>query len=244
MKSTTDYNMFKMREDNRAKIKPKRVQEMIEKIQKKNLLHLCPIVVNKSGEVINGNHRLLAAKALGVPIFYLETRSDDEADIPALNDQKEWKLEDYLNYYCRNGYVEYQKLDKFVREKEIPLNLAISVTTINIKTTAKTFRDGEYVFEDKLSAVNTELCRATIEVMKVNISHRLRSFMNGAKFWRAMCELFLHPKFDTEKWLRNLRYHAAQMGPRVSTKDYYKMLVKCYNWKNQEKIKGDELDDE
>lgn len=71
MKSTTNYDMFKFRDDNRTKIRKRHVDTLAESIQRNNQLEKHPIVVNQDMEIINGQHRLCAAKELGIPVYYI-----------------------------------------------------------------------------------------------------------------------------------------------------------------------------
>jgi hypothetical protein len=65
---TTDYDQFKFLESQRNVT---RTSAVLESIKQKNMLDLKPIICNKEKYVLDGQHRLLAAKQLRVPIYYI-----------------------------------------------------------------------------------------------------------------------------------------------------------------------------
>src|SRR5437868_13330592 len=98
MDQTTDYEKFVFRKDNRAKICKEHVDRLIKSIKITNLLQWRPIEVNSAMEVLDGQHRLLAAKALGVPIYYKVIDNATPESIILMNVHKNWGMGDYLNY--------------------------------------------------------------------------------------------------------------------------------------------------
>ena len=72
--------------------------------------------------IIDGQHRLEAAKKLGFPIFYEVQQDLKHEDMFILNkNQKNWGAKDYINYYCEQNYPEYVKLASFAREKKLSI---------------------------------------------------------------------------------------------------------------------------
>jgi len=109
LSSTTDYSLFRLYEDNRV-ITEKSIVKLAEAIKKKNLLSCFPIVVYKKDGVMyitDGQRRYLAAKHLGLRVFYIVNNQCTKEDIPYINSsQSAWRLEDYLHSYfvCVRNY--------------------------------------------------------------------------------------------------------------------------------------------
>ena len=99
---TKNYEMFKFREDNRLKIDQSHVNKLINSIQSRNLLDMRPIIVNSDYEILDGQHRLLAAKNLGVEIYYEIEEKLEHKDIILMNVAKSWAVCDYMNYFVKN----------------------------------------------------------------------------------------------------------------------------------------------
>lgn len=115
IQSTTDYSVFTRVEGNRP-IKRGHVRNLIESIKEQNLLPSKPIIVTKDMGIIDGQHRLEAAKILGLPISYIVADNGvNDLSIPMLNDkQYPWTTEDYVRYFVIHDENEnYIKLRKY-----------------------------------------------------------------------------------------------------------------------------------
>jgi len=71
---STEFDMFKMFSFN-CEIKPKKLRKLKESIQKENLLHLHPIIVDDKYNIIDGQHRFTCARDLNVPIYYVQSEN-------------------------------------------------------------------------------------------------------------------------------------------------------------------------
>src|SRR5690606_774965 len=80
MNKTTDYSIFGEIESNRE-VDLRHVRKLMKAIEKRNLLHLNPIIVDEQNRVIEGQHRLEAAKQLQVPIYYITDNTVNKSDI-------------------------------------------------------------------------------------------------------------------------------------------------------------------
>ena len=69
MKKTKDYSQFKYLPGNRDLVL-NHVDRLVKSISKNNLLKNNPIMINKQGYILDGQHRLQAAEELGVDIYY------------------------------------------------------------------------------------------------------------------------------------------------------------------------------
>lgn len=119
---TSNYNQFKTFTGNR----PIKEQALVNSIKEKNLLHLKPIMVTKDFFVVDGQHRLAAAKILDVPIYYVTCENLTENDIPVLNfNQSSWNLSDFLHFYVNEGYSEYIFVHNIMKEYKLPLHFVV-----------------------------------------------------------------------------------------------------------------------
>lgn len=113
IQSTTDHDQFVFLELNRQIIWS-HITKLKMAIEEKNLLHCQPIVVNEFMEVIDGQHRLIAAKKLKVPIYYMVVKGLTIEDAIILNiTAATWDNYDYLRYYVKAGNPDYKKLQEF-----------------------------------------------------------------------------------------------------------------------------------
>lgn len=231
---TINYEQFKFRKDNRNCIDQAHVKRLIESIRAKNLLELRPILVNKHYEVIDGQHRLEAAKELGVEIYYNIEEDLTAGDIITLNINKQWTLADFLNFYVQNGYDEYIKFKAFMDKNAITARVALNLCLGTMKNVANDFRHGKLVFEDIPAQEDIELCKQTIACIKKN--NGKSNHTESGRFWKAMLLLIKHDDFRVAKWFNNLDKMVGRICPKVSTKDYARLLMDIYNWKNSDRI--------
>ena len=231
---TKKYDMFTLRDDNREKIDQAHVKRLCESINSRNLLEFRPIIVNEKMEIIDGQHRLLAAKQLGVEIYYQVEKKLDALDIIKMNVSKNWTMLDYLNFYCVHEYAEYVKLKDFMDKHNLTLRVALYIAIGERILGYDIFKKGEFVFEDKSMDEEMYICWDTIKFIKK---------MNGGsyythtgRFWKALLKLIRHPEFKLERWMSNLERLVSHFSPKASTLDYIKTISKIYNWHTVPKI--------
>lgn len=242
-KSTTNYEMFKFREDNREKgVNQYNLKDLIEKIRKRNLLPMCPIIVNGAYEVMNGQHRLLAAKFLGLPIYYEVQEDLDFKDMIAMNSGKNWLDSDVLNAFCKNGYDEYIKLKKFMTKHDLSITIAKTLIVGKGRDQGRNFRDGKFIFDEEEFGQAFEICHDTIAIIrKINGSIE-SSFTRSSRFWRPLISLIRHDDFDSTHWFKNISKHTSLFTAKASSKEYSRINQKIYNYHARIKIYLDEVE--
>jgi hypothetical protein len=234
IKKTKDYDQFKFRTDNRERITPSHVKALIESIKSRNLLELRPISVNGDLEVIDGQHRLLAAKALMVEIYYQMDKQLEAKDILLMNVSKSWIMADYLNFYCKNGNQEYQKLADFLKKYNISLKVALNIMLGGGKVPKLYFKKGSYIFNEEEFNDELDICWDTIGYIK-----RMNGFSNytsSSRFWKCLIKLIRHADFNATKWRQNLEKMVERFCPKATTDDYMRLFMDVYNWRNNDKI--------
>lgn len=231
---TKNLEIFKFRDDNREKIRRSDVDALKERIKKRNMLDIFPIIVNKDMEIIQGQHRVLAAKDLGLEIFYQVFDDFKPIDIVTMNSAKAWTNGDILNFYCKNGYPHYLALKDFMTRNNLNLRTALLLTIGESKESMRKFKDGEYIFVQDASDDDLLLCWQTIDLIKKLGGNS--SWTENARFWKAMLRLFRSPTFDSKKWTSNCNKLVSRFAPKGRSDDYCAMVEGIYNYGNQNKI--------
>ena len=224
---TKNYSQFIFREDNRKAHDTPHLERIIHSIKTKNLLHLRPITVNDKMEIIDGQHRLLAAKALGVDIYYDVSKDFTPFDMALMNINKAWTNVDFLNYYVKNKYVEYVKLENFLKKNQIPLPLAVQIITGRNKSLLEDFKQGKMVFNADDCEEALDVCRDTISTIKKNTPGS--NWTGSSKFALALIQLCRKPGFNKEQWFKNLKAMIKTCKPQITLNNYYEMLSKIYD---------------
>lgn len=234
IQKTTDYTVFTFRPDNRRVIDQTHVQRLAHSITSRNLLELRPITVNAEMEILDGQHRLLAAKSLNIPIFYKIEKNLTAPDIILMNISKPWAIEDYLNFYCQHAYIEYQKLQDFAKNNNLSLKLAITLALGYQHVNFHEFRLGKFKFDANIQNEEIDICWDTINCIKKLNGYS--AYTNTSKFWKSLLKLVKHPDFERSRWEVNLPKMVSTFCPKARTEDYIISLQYVYNWRSSQKI--------
>lgn len=111
--STKDYDQFKTVVGNRP-VNITHVNRLIEEIARENLLESFPAFISSDGYMLDGQHRLKAAKANDLEYFFtVSSKTANEHSIGFINSaQKLWTLDDFVHFYAENGNAQYQFLEE------------------------------------------------------------------------------------------------------------------------------------
>lgn len=152
IETTVNYDKFVVLGGNRE-IRDRHVKKLMATIQKRNLLHLYPITVSDRMEVIDGQHRLEAAKRLNLPIYYIVDKTLTLSDTQLINtNMRNWQLLDFVNSYIDRGDEDYIGLKEFVDEYSLPISISASllagVTTMRTDGVINHLKNGHFKVRD------------------------------------------------------------------------------------------------
>ena len=233
IQQTKNYSIFKFIEGNREKISESHVKKLVESIKMRNMLDKRPLLVTKNYEILDGQHRLIAAKQLNVPVYYQIQEDSKTEDILLLNTVQKWTMPDYFNYYVVNGYPNYIRLKEFMINNKLTLNLAYGIVC-GRGIVWKDFKEGKLVFDNNTVSSDLKMCRQTVDyICKMNGKSNYTASM---KFWRAFLKLIKYEEFDYKKWMNNLERMISRVGPRTSEEEYLKMFMSIFNWRAKTRI--------
>jgi hypothetical protein len=137
--STADLSVFKILDGNRN-INLGNVDRLVKSIEENGFLQM-PIIVNENYEVIDGQHRLMAARKLNSIIYYHKVNNYDLNTAIVLNrNQSNWSIADYIRSYCDLGFKDYIILQQFYEaNKDFSLMICAELTSL----------DGHYIYKNK-----------------------------------------------------------------------------------------------
>lgn len=133
--STRKYDMFVSDRFNRV-ITAKdatRLKRLRFSMEKYGFLPF-PILVRRNGEklmVIDGQHRLMVAQELSLPVIYIEAGRDDIVISECAAAQSPWNISDYVLSHASQGKKDYQELMEFAAEHSMALKQAVSLLSGN-----------------------------------------------------------------------------------------------------------------
>lgn len=234
MLTTKDLSMFKYTQDNRP-IDRAHVSRLVSSIRSRNMLQYRPIIVDKEFNVIDGQHRLEAARILGIPIYYEVQENNKAEDIIYFNLSKNWSIIDFFNYFVKNKYPEYLKLDAFCKKHSLAVKLGIFLFLKRTKDLLHDFRSGKFVFEEGDASENVETSLQALDVLKKYVGYGKIGF-DSKKLWKAILTLCSEPSFNMEIWKRNVATLCEKVHAKATEQDMLNHLLWVYNYRNPNKI--------
>ena len=242
---TQDLSIFKIIDGNRIP-NLSHIRRISGSIKQNGVL-MNPIIVNKSFEVIDGQHRLAAAKDQNTGIYYIIAPNYTLKEVHTLNlNQKNWTTKDYMQGYARMGVKPYIRLSEFYqinndftltdciamcsnisggRAANLAQKYRKSKNQINMK---EVFEEGTWKGRDfKLAQTYADQIRA------------IKKYYDGYKrgtFVGTMLSLFSNDNFDYNRFMHKLEIQPGILHDCASRAQYKLLIEDIYNYKSREKV--------
>lgn len=206
-----------------------------------------PILVNERMEVIDGQHRLMAAKEAESFVYYIIVDGYSLNEVHTLNlNQKNWTKKDFMEGYANMGIESYIKLRDFVKKNDdftfndcIALcqntgsgsSRSLSVQTSSAKLESKTLQ----IFEQgswKCGDMNLAQDMAN----KIRMIKMYYLGYNKMSFVGTMMTLFNNTNFDFNEFMHKLRLQPTALVDCANRDQYRTLIEDIYNYKSRNKI--------
>jgi hypothetical protein len=194
---TIDYQKFKLLKTNR-KITKAHVLKLEKSMQKYGFLNSKPITVNSKFEIIDGQHRFIAASNLNLILSYeIDNVNCDDAMIVVNTTSNIWRLNEFIEHYSSKNITEFLELKKLIDTTDYGTSNCISIYGgFSLKPTH--IRNGNIIFK------NSKL-NETIELIEF-FRGKLKFFKTN-KFVESIVNL-VNRKDITSKHLDRLKLNA------------------------------------
>lgn len=250
--STREYSLFKKHNSNRPLLE-KNVVEIMRSVIAKNMLETKPILVTSDFRVIDGQHRLEAAKRLGVDIYFDVLKNADSADIFLLQKQMSWSLENYYTFYVAEEFPEYLALKKFIDKTGLPFSRGLQLLVgRNGAKDGRSFKAGK--FKMPINAVVDESFSKLEKIKDVIdfIDEKLlgkKIFLKSGAFLLALSEFYNIAAVNHAIFMNKLAIRLDLIRPCTRAMDFVSIFKSIYNWKNRnhrivEDIEGEEKEEQ
>lgn len=229
---TTDYKQFKLMPGNRRVVKA-HVKNLAQSMALyPEIFQLKPILVNKHYEVIDGQHRLAAAKQLKVPVWY-EKVGDVGANEAVIinNNQRNWSMLDYARSYAAFGNEEYKAFLR-IRDKfpTLPIYTIMRYIGSKMASGSVKFRNGEF----KADMIQTGEVYLEMLDELAEIYPRFAYHTPSQAVYRA----FMQEGYDHDRMLKKLNMVPEGMVKLNGTnEEILRNLEDIYNFRQQQDVK-------
>lgn len=202
---TREYSRFSNITGNRL-LNNTKIKRMIRDIQAGfDMLRYCPIIVDKSMRVIDGQHRLHVARKVGSNIWYVIADDISLYEIAKLNSNTDkWSMTDFLNCYVTLKRSDYLTLNDFIKKHCISIGIALDLLE---KGKAKSADKGAGKDRFRSGAFKVEHLSEAESLMELSARFQGFEFRKHRDFLSALltlqgsdkCDLdFLHEKYESK----------------------------------------------
>lgn len=243
---TNKLEIFKPIVGNRP-TNPMHIRRLSSSIKQNGLLQN-PIIVNEKMQVIDGQHRLSAAKLADSSIYYIIAKGYNLKDVQTLNlNQKNWNKKDFMDGYAAMGIESYVKLKDFVNYNKV-FNITDCIALCSNGAASKSsslsnkyrpslkkpinlkevFEEGTWKGKDfKLAQENAD----KLKMIKTYYDGYRRSTFIG-----TMLQLLKNDNFNFIQFLDKLKFQKNKLQDSTSVSQYKLLIEDIYNYKRREKV--------
>lgn len=243
--STNDYEKFSILDGNR-KVNLSHLNRLKDSFKQNYLLS--PIIVNEQFEIIDGQHRFLAAKDLQLPINYIKCEDYSLREVQILNtNSKNWNKEDYLKSYCDLGYPEYIKFREFMK-KYPEFNISVCLMLVVDRYVEKKKQDKSYISDTNKSGSymikyfengSLKIKDYKLACDNANKILLIKPYYDGyyrLLFVSTMLTLFKNKNFLLSQFIQKLSYMPNALKHCPNAESYKLLIEEIYNYKSRDKV--------
>lgn len=233
MKTTTNYDLFTLMEDNRdIDLSHRRTKNLAESMVEHGWIEAFPMMVKKQGRrliVIDGQHRLAVAREFGIPVKYVVV--DQDIDVAFLNStSKSWTPFDYANRYAKAGDDNYVELVEFHYKYGMPITTCASIlaNTVRFGNVSDKFYSGRYKIKSRKVATDLAECYTSL----IGISKKLKKNQAIMALWAC----FHVDDFSPSRLIDGADRHGGAIKNMGTMEGFLEIFEEMYNFGRKQRI--------
>jgi len=190
-----------------------------------------PIIVNEAMNIVDGHHRFVSAKELGIPLFY---KVVPDADLykyaKATSVVKRWTSNDWAEYHADSGDDDFIKLRGLMIEFDLRLTVAVPLaegtSTRDRSSTVVKMRDKKM----KVASWGDAFKRAKMLREVRSISAKTASYASYQNAWVSVSR---HEKYNHQHFMNKLRRYVSFIREEPTTSLYIEAILNVYNYRTK-----------
>lgn len=227
IKKSSDYHKFRFMADNR-RINKSHLLKLKESMKTNYLFTV--IIVNENYEVCDGQHRFIACRDLGLPIYYVVCKGYGIKEVTTYNSQtSNWSTKNYLDSYVANKYPSYINYQIFQKKYGFPHRANILLLCgEDYRTHEVHFKKGNFKINDIKKAVT--YAERILKCAQYYKDYKRKNFIG------AMYKLLQKEVFSMEEFLQKLKLKSSMMKNCTTVKEYIELIEEIYNFRRGDKV--------
>lgn len=226
--STIDYGQFKIDKANRH-LQAKHVKDLAMSIQTHNYMPYNPIMISQDGYIIDGQHRIAAARSLKIPVSYVVVPNTNLETVRLLNaNLRPWALNDFVNCFIILGNKDFKILRDFREKYLLPITTASYLLGKRLSGSINGGKGAKYIKDGTFKVVNLEEAEKMMNMLSA-IRHKTdRNIWRSREFIAAfirICEKGANPELMIEQ----LKASPEKVHVQPSVMHYVFVLQDIYN---------------
>ena len=228
---TNNYEQFKLQEGNRI-INEFHVDKLANSIKVMNLLADRPILVTKELVILDGQHRFLAAKKIGVDVYYHVAASTDIMQVPTINSmQKQWNVSDYISLYAKRGNKNYQWIEEIIKAYNGDMTATYIIRFLGpYINKASALKEGRFEVSDE------EKASIEMRIPYVLALAKLFNVIINTISVSAFSLIIENPNYEHARMIEQATKYPSLFKRQVSIVNTVKMLDYVYNYRRQKRL--------
>lgn len=225
-----DYSNFRRLPDNRDVLE-QRVNKLTASISERYILN--PIVVNEKMEIVDGQARFDACKALGRPIHYIIAPGANSDDCRRMNKYNtRWSTLDFAKSYAKSNVSAYINLLSACKKTQLPITRVLRLanhSSMNGHSAEKMsgFEKGELIFSTEDIDTVTEVNKKANEIIEA-------LQFNGRKneaFYASVKIATETNGYDHGRMIKNCKTQRSTYSQMARLQDELVEFERIYNYK-------------
>jgi len=228
IKESSDYTIFNLQKDNRD-ISKSHVENLAKEMKIRGFAPSKSIQIDSNFNIIDGQHRFLAAQKAGIPVLYI---IDDSMNFLLANkNQKQIVAADFVKYYAVNGYQDYIKLSENCKKYNIDPTKGSYLFSEEM-TNSSQIKDGKYKFVDLSETELDELTKYYLDHDKFIKDRKIkpRCLGNHRNILYIFSIFYRSKMFKMSDFENNIHIKWKSLIWDSKMKHLIKELLKIYNY--------------
>lgn len=223
---TDEYDAFNLYKMNRDIDNNYVVNKIKKSLVEQGWLADYPMIVDEDFNIIDGQHRFIAAKELGIKIPVKITKGfTDEQMIAINNATKRWTDKDFIAYRAKKGDASARKLITLCNRYNLTVRVAMRISGIYARTSIR-----EIILPDFDFNAAEKKANQIIEILEV-VKEK------GGRLVEGICALIRHQDYDHDRMLNKLSNQLDRFHKCNTSTAYIELLEDIYNYQSRNRIR-------